>query len=227
MDVHKDFFVASDRETNSIMIFNYQSTDPIKVINYSEMESTCKFKSVKSLNRRIKKIGFDLSYQGSLFAFISSELCCVYDLSNPTLPVNYLTISQYASISPFASSVPRFNGFAFCGNGDIYILTDSELLKWNYYTSNTGNPQFLSILKSDKPFHSLHISDDRSLLEIMTTNSIVLYSVRQEHDVIHGNSKLNGLEMITSISVSKDVEFDSFFDRTAKLYLMSRNILRE
>lgn len=227
MGVHKDCFVTSDRETNSIMIFNYQSTDPIKVINYSEMESTCKFKSIKSLNRRIKKIGFDLTYHDSIFAFISSELCCVYDLSNPSLPVNFLTISQYASISPFASSAPRFNGFAFCGNGDMYILTDSELLKWNYYTSNTGNPQFLSILKSDKSFHSLHISEDQSLLEIMTANSIVLYSVRQEHDVIHGNSKLNGLEMVTSFSVSKDVEFDSFFDRTAKLYLMSIIVSRD
>lgn len=227
MGVHKDCFVTSDRETNSIMIFNYQSTDPIKVINYSEMESTCKFKSIKSLNRRIKKIGFDLTYHDSVFAFISSELCCVYDLSNPSLPVNFLTISQYASISPFASSVPRFIGFAFCGNGDMYILTDSELLKWNYYTSNSGNPQFLSILKSDKSFHSLHISEDQSLLEIMTANSIVLYSVRQEHDVIHGNSKLNGLEMVTSFSVSKDVEFDSFFDRTAKLYLMSIIVSRD
>ena len=218
MDTQEDYFITSDTE-NCIQIFSYSSRNPLKVLHYSELEIICGFKSINHDFRKIRKICFDSISNKHIFAFISYELCFVYDIESFSL-INYLTITDYNRTSSLSSS--RFRSFTFCGKGYMYILCDTEIIKWNYYSCSINSSPYSTILKLDKPCRNIHLSGDNSILEVLSQNEVVFYSITtQEQEVIHDTTKTEALTYISHIPVSIDVDIDSYIDRVKGQYRIS------
>lgn len=140
-DTQEDCFVLADQE-GTVIVQAYNSDSPMCTIQYSAIEELCSFESNSRKLRRIRKVAFNKNGNKSLFAFLSSEICCVYDLAHPDTPINIIT-SRSCSRSNTEHKVPnRFRSFTFFENGVILLLTDMELYKWNYLVSQ---PEKVSI----------------------------------------------------------------------------------
>ena len=130
-DTQEDFFVLGDHE-GTVIVQAYDSDFPACTIHYSAVEEMCTMKSMSRQFRRIRKVAFNKAGTKSQFGFISSEVCCVYDLAHPDKPVNSITIHSCPRSSTKHNGPNRFRSFTFFENGVILILTDMELYKWNY-----------------------------------------------------------------------------------------------
>ena len=74
----------------------------------------------------------------------------------------------------------------------------------------------------DKPCRNIHLSGDNSILEVLSQNDVVFYSITtQEQEVIHDTTKTEALTYISHIPVSIDVDIDSYIDRVKGQYRIS------
>ena len=213
MDTHKDYFVLCDAD-NRIVIFDYNQSNPIKELRYSDIEIYCGVKFSNSDKRRIRSISFDQTSSYRIVGLLFQHLICIYNLDDLSSPVAYITIQDYSRNNQNCSTSPYFCSFSFCRNGNLLILTDTEIIKWSYSSSS----HIVPVIKLEKPARSIHISKDGGLLEIIFHNEIVLYSIN-----LHiSPSKIDFLDYIKRIAVSKGV-FDSYFNRETKRYLIGIN----
>lgn len=213
MDTHKDCFVICDSDSR-IAIFDYNHAHPIKQLRYSDIEIHCSVKFSNSDKRRIRSVTFDQTSNNQIIGILFQHLCCVYSLDNLSSPLAFFTIQDYSRNNQNCSTSPYFCSFSFCRNGNLLILTDTEIIKWNYHSSFRFS-HIVPVIKLEKPARSIHLSKDGSLLEIFFQNEIVLYSINLQVSP----SKVDFLDFIKSIAVSKGV-FDSYFDKETRRYLI-------
>ena len=217
MDTQADYFVTSDTES-CIHVFSYSSRNPKIVIHYSEVESICNFKSGIHERRGIRKICFDSTSNKHIFAFMSLEVCFVYDIDTRS-PISYITYTD--NLSSTSSKTCGFRSFAFCGEGCMYILRDTEIIKWNYLSSSINKVQCLNT-KLDRSCRSICLSGDNTILEVLTTNALILYSIsKQDQEGIHDTTKTETLTCISQLHMSIN-GIDSFIDRVHQRVMISK-----
>ena len=148
-DTQESHFVLVDHE-GTVVVQAYDSDAPVCTIHYSAVEELCSMKSVSRQFRRIRKVAFNKSGSKALFAFISSEICCVYDLAHPDRPVSFITIRSCPR-SVKKHNVPnRFRSFTFFENDVILLLTDMELYKWDYLATPPDKAQITCLFSIQK-----------------------------------------------------------------------------
>ena len=134
MDVLDSCFVTAD-ESGLVVVRPYDGESPIGTIKYSSVEELSGVRSISSQSRRILKVAFDTTYNRVNVAFLSQDICCVYSVKDFSKPINYLTIRDCrpAKHNRIRRNAPRhFRSFAFCGSGNMLVLTDNEIYRWDY-----------------------------------------------------------------------------------------------
>lgn len=212
MDTHNNHFILCNEE-NCITVFEYEQRSPIKHIPYNELEQQSGVKTSDLAKRRIIKIAFDPFSHQRIFACLSHTFCCVYNLDNLTKPMAFLTPSTVETLHN--SACQEFRSFAFWQNSSLCILTNNEIIRWNYASSGIS-----SIFELDRPASSLHMLADGSLLEVVRPPEILLYSCNVQDAVLRGSSKVN-FQIVKRLVFAKDFEYDSFFNSRTKHYFMS------
>lgn len=145
----EDYFLMADEES-TILLQSYDASTPKFSIQYSAVEESSSIKSSSKQLRRIRKVGFDTTYHRDYFAFISSEICCVYDVNDPDRPVNCVTIRNCSCSDAHRNDPNRFRSFAFSGNGTMLLLTDRELFKWDYCKNQSEDPELVRLYSITK-----------------------------------------------------------------------------
>ena len=142
MDVQKDCFIIGELG-GYLHLQYYNQKQPSACFSVQEIEKQTGIKSFNLRWREIRHTSFDHTFNEKLFAFMTAELCCVYDITNPTTPISILTVHNCLIPMKKANVVVQFHSFAFCGNGQMLVITDKDVFRWDYFHSN-GKIQTLS-----------------------------------------------------------------------------------
>ena len=140
-------------EESTILLQSYDASTPKFSIQYSAVEESSSIKSSSKQLRRIRKVGFDTTYHRDYFAFISSEICCVYDVNDPDRPVNCVTIRNCSCSDTHRNDPNRFRSFAFSGNGTMLLLTTARTrARTQNWCDCTASPrESLSMMSPGRP----------------------------------------------------------------------------
>lgn len=144
MDVQKDYFVVAELD-GLIHVQGYTESKPAMTIKIDDMESQCGIRSISSRLKEVKKVAFDHTYENHYFAILTSEVCCVYDLDSPGTMINFLLTQHCSSIRSKSNSPIRFQSFAFCGNGQMLVLTGKDIYKWDYLSCRIPRSKLASL----------------------------------------------------------------------------------
>ena len=109
------------------------------------METQCNIRPISARLKEIKKVAFDHTFEDHYFAILTPEICCVYDLNSPETIVGFL-LAQHCSTTKSKSNSPaRFQSFAFCGGGQMLILTSKDIYKWDYLSCQLPRSKLTSL----------------------------------------------------------------------------------
>lgn len=131
VDVQDKCFVVGEMG-GVIHLHYYNMAQPDASISVQEVEKQTVLKPIHLRMREIRHISFDHVFNNHVFAFLTEEMCCVYDVANPTTPLNILTIHNCQTLGKKLNSIVHFHSFAFCGNGQMLIITDKDVFRWDY-----------------------------------------------------------------------------------------------
>ena len=142
VDVQKDCFIIGEFG-GYLHLQYYNQKQPSACLSVQEIEKQAGMKSFNLRWREIRHISFDHTFNENLFAIMTAELCCVYDITNPTTPISILTVHNCLVPIKKSNVVVQFHSFAFCGNGQMLVITDKDVFRWDYFHSD-GKTQTLS-----------------------------------------------------------------------------------
>ena len=229
-------FITAD-SSGRILLKQYDDDEPRGIADFNSVASQCNSRSIGYQNHVILKLAFDKTYQKDIFAFLTQDLFCVFSTSDYYKPLNYLLLSTcpQTQSSLFRRNSPRyFRSFAFCGGGNVLLLTDSEIYRWNYkqnsacsllYTSEHKGSYRCIRWKAEGNIIGSHIESNR-ILEVLSTEELSLFVlIQQEGDITQQQTHAETLGHLKSIRVSKVRMFDSFVDYAKRKYEICSSVV--
>ena len=171
--MQKDCFIVGELG-GYLHLQYYTQRQPSACLNVQEIEKQVGVKSFNPRWREIQHISFDHTFNENLFAFMTAELCCVYDITNPTTPISTLTVHNCLIPMKKTNIVVNFQSFTFCGNGQMLVITDKDVFRWDYYHSS-GKTQTLSSVyhhSNKSSFRRISFKPNGNLIGTNSTNSI-------------------------------------------------------
>ena len=202
------------------------------------MESQCGIRSISSRLKEIKKVAFDHTFEDHYFAILTPEICCVYDLDSPETIVNFLPAQHCSTAKSKSNSPSRFQSFAFCGSGQMLILTNKDIYKWDYLSCQLHRSKLTSLYHNSQrsTYRRIEYGSKGNLIgldhcwisfvEVLSTDSLSLFHlINSDGDLIHQRPSSNGtIVLLNVIPVKKAFAFDSSIDYSKKEYSVCNHI---
>ena len=127
-------FITAD-SSGRIILKRYDEDNPVGITNWNVIELQYEGRSIGYHNQSILKLAFDKTFQEDIFAYLTQDVFCVFSTNDYFKPLTHLLLQNCPQASNALSrrNSPRcFRSFAFCGGGNVLLLTDSEIYRWNY-----------------------------------------------------------------------------------------------
>lgn len=133
-DVLDTCFITAD-SSGRIIVKRYEEDSPVGITDSNVVLSQCDNRSIGYQTHSILKLAFDKTNRKDIFAFLTQDIFCVFSTNDYFKPLNYILLQDCPQAQNALSrrNSPRyFRSFAFCGGGNVLLLTDSEIYRWNY-----------------------------------------------------------------------------------------------